>query len=175
MRSLSSLAVFAVMSLSLVLGACGPKTARVDAMDVEVTLDDNVAKMGRLIKVDLVGVGAAEGDKFSGKSVSTWFRGGDADRATARSNGTAHMMEFSAGGPVTQRVSVNDAFWQKAMAQQSESLFVFALIAGQDATGQDSSWRKKVALDSRNYEGGMVKLQITSGGIVVKNLIPEKK
>ncbi len=175
MQSMMRLIVLGtVLMMATAFGGCagGP---RADAMPIEVTLAKDVVDAGRSVQVDLVGVGAGEQSKFASKAVREWFRGGDADRAAATQNGTAKTINFVPGGGASQSVSEKDAFWTSALSRQAVHLYVFAFVAGEDATGKDVAWRKELPLDPNRYEGERIRLEVQRGGVNVLNLKPEKK
>jgi|GEM_PF-3111007 len=164
-----------VLTMPVAFGGCGPGRPRADAMPIEVVLAKDVIDAGRSVQVDLVGVGAGEQSKFASKAVREWFRGGDADRAAATQNGTARTVNFVPGGATSQSVGEKDAFWTSALSRQAATLYVFAFVAGEDASGKDVAWRKELPLDPSRYEGERIRLEVQRGGVNVLNLKPEKK
>lgn len=174
MRGMKWLAVGLVALSAAFFGGC-KSAPKAEALPVEIMLAKDVSSEGRVVQVDLVGVGDGQRPQFVSKSVTEWFKGGDPVRAGARDSGTAKFFSFTPGGATSQAMAANDPVWNKALGQQSTSLYVFAFVSGDSVAGKDDLWRKELPLDPNRYDGERIRLEVGKGGVNVLNLKPEKK
>lgn len=144
--------------MCLALGGCGGP----GRYDVEVTLDG--ALKGQTVEVDLIGVNnAANLNKYKAYEVSKYFAAGDTMRADAT---TKHTMKFVAGGADKQTLSNGDAKWEQW--NTPTELVVMASIPGlADKKGEMDPRRTILPLDTKNWEGRKLEIQVTRSGLNV--------
>lgn len=144
--------------LCLTLGGCGGP----GRYDVEVTLDG--ALKGQTVEVDLIGVNNAQKlGIYKAYEVSKYFGAGDNQRADEKSK---HTMKFVAGGADKQVLSSGDAKWENW--NTPTDLVVMASIPGlADKKGEMDPRRTILPLDTKNWEGRKLEIQVTRSGLNV--------
>ena len=159
MRIPSSLLLSALVSATVGLTAGCESVPKPQAYDVIVSLDDSLKDAS--LEVDLVGVDASTSNMLANKSVTDYFRPGDATRASVM----RHTMKFRREDSRRKTLSKSDPTWRKWLDEGGEQLFVIAFLPGsfQDSPGNADPRRVILSLMNDQWETAEFKITLSKG------------
>jgi hypothetical protein len=140
----------AVAGLALMISgcACKPgKPGKVGRYDIQVGLDDALKQASVL--VDLVGVNQNSLDRWSGYSMTQYWKGDDPSQMRAGAVKDRVTLSFRPGGPLSQTLAATNTIWKHWAEASVTHVLVLADLPGApaDRPGAEDPRRQILPLD----------------------------